>query len=250
MCNDKKKKMLDKVKKLLNLSSSPNKNEAILAASRAKEILDKYNLSMTDIDTPEIEENVYDTGSIKINNWMAYLANGISDSFNCKLYVVSGVRKTSWNPKGKNAKLVFVGSDLDLEIVNYVFNYLRTTINTMVVNYDRSLGKTSTNKKRLKNSYVLGLVVEINKKIEEFAKKDEENISEEVGATGKTGKELILIKKDAVAEYMDNMNLKKRSRGGSKVNSEAFNKGSDDGKNVNINRGVCNTGTAPKRIGA
>lgn len=249
MSNDKKKKMIEKVKKLLSLSDSPNEHEAILAARRAKDILDKYNLTMTEIDTPEINENVYDTGSIQIKNWLAFLANGVAKNFNSQIYMVKGIRKTNWNRNGKNAKLVFVGSELDLEIVNYVFGYLKKTVETMTDNYLKSLpNRTNINKKTLKNSYVLGLVSEINKKITEFAKKDD--VSDEMSASGKTGKELIIIKKDAIGEFLKDKNLKSKKRNTSKVNGEAYNKGGADGKNVSINRGVYGSnGSAQKVIG-
>ena len=46
-----KEEVLSKVRKLFELSNSPNENEAALAAAKARELLARYNLSIADLPT-------------------------------------------------------------------------------------------------------------------------------------------------------------------------------------------------------
>ena len=52
-----KEKVIDRVKKLLNLANSDNENEAKLAAGNASKLLTKYNLSMQEVNVNRDYEN-------------------------------------------------------------------------------------------------------------------------------------------------------------------------------------------------
>ena len=65
MTREEREKLFDKIRKLMALSHSPNEHEAALAAARAREILDKYDLSLTEVEMSgeEIIEHRVDTGT-------------------------------------------------------------------------------------------------------------------------------------------------------------------------------------------
>jgi hypothetical protein len=55
---EERERVYDKVRKLLALSKSPNEHEAALAAERAREILDRYQISLAEVDEKEFTEIV------------------------------------------------------------------------------------------------------------------------------------------------------------------------------------------------
>ena len=111
-------KIIDKVKKILALSSNnPSEEEAQAAALKVQKLLAEYNLSMSDLDTneefkPAIEE-VY-TGVDKSFKYL--LANTIADNFRCKTYV-----------SGNRRQIYFFGHEADCKIAREVFQYLFKT---------------------------------------------------------------------------------------------------------------------------
>ena len=50
---EKKKRIIDKIRKLLRLSRSSNEHEAAAAAAKAQELLSEYNLSLDSMITEE-----------------------------------------------------------------------------------------------------------------------------------------------------------------------------------------------------
>ena len=81
-------KLIDKIKKLLALSSSPIKAESELALQRAKELMEQYGIiSLTDDKKEAIVERLYEYPAGKLNRDFQYnlvsIASSISQMFNC-----------------------------------------------------------------------------------------------------------------------------------------------------------------------
>lgn len=84
--------ILEKIRKLLALSESPNEYEAALAAARARALLDKYDLSMDEVEV-RAEEVLLHTVSTGVNKpylWMGHLASDVGFAFNCRVFKAMG----------------------------------------------------------------------------------------------------------------------------------------------------------------
>lgn len=247
-----KKKLLEKVKKLMALSSSPNEHEAALAAERAKEILDKYNLSLSEVEIGEIEDKKYDLGITKVQNWQLNLANCTAKTFNCQSYYTKGYGSMT-------AKLYFVGNEADVEVVEYFYSYLTRVIRKLTTPHIRSLKipkemgpetdwlSPTRFRKKHRFSYYESLVDTLRSKLSTFAKKEGEDSSTS-SSTGLTGKEIIKVKKDAVKEYTDNKSLKSRKSRGNSLYAGSYNSGQEKGEEVNLHRGVGGSGKETKLL--
>ena len=72
-----KKIIIERISKLLSLAnhSRSNEHEAANAASKAKELLEKYNLTLTDLELKEVGERVFDTEKKKLEVWEEFLCS-------------------------------------------------------------------------------------------------------------------------------------------------------------------------------
>lgn len=118
---NKQEELIEKIKKLLALSSSSNENEAMLAMQKAQELMVKYSINRGDIDASEVEDKKVVTEIVIANKgrimwYESDLARIVSDNFRC-VYFTRGI-------KGNRCRnLCFMGLETDVEICKWVFNY-------------------------------------------------------------------------------------------------------------------------------
>ncbi|MBD2629169.1 DUF2786 domain-containing protein [Trichormus variabilis] len=87
MINKDKTEIINKIRKLLALSDSPNENEAIVAAQKANELLVKYNISLGDVHSSEStfsKQVVYVYK--KATSWKGQLCAGVAFFNFCVAY--------------------------------------------------------------------------------------------------------------------------------------------------------------------
>ena len=118
-----REEIIEKIKKLLRLSESSNEHEAALAASKAREFLTLYNLSLADLSIEDLYEKlgiieVPTTDMIKLEDWSQVLAFHIARVFDC--YVIGMGTEL--------ASIVFIGFPSDAEVAAYTFEFLRRKI--------------------------------------------------------------------------------------------------------------------------
>lgn len=171
-----KEKIIEKVKKLLELSRSTNENEAALAAIRAREILDKYNLQMKEIETHDkgMKEKSLNAAKNHVPKWMADLGMTVARNYNCYLTI-----------SHKAGIIDFYGTDNELAVAEYTFVYLRGELERLAKeNHEVNKGRMgSVHWKAWRTSYYLGAVHAINMKLEEH-KKSQKRQEEYQEATG------------------------------------------------------------------
>lgn len=122
-----RERMIDKIRKLLALASSPNENEAAAANEKAQALLLEYNLSMSDVETTEDEVGDEPVtadvnGVTSAEPWRRPLANAIAQMYFCK-YVY-------WTQNGKDTH-TFIGTKVNAEVTKLMFDYLHETVNRL-----------------------------------------------------------------------------------------------------------------------
>ena len=75
-----------KIKKLFQLSNSPNENEAALALERAQKLMEEYNLTMSEVEgvkdagSNDIIDEKYNEKAKRFKKWETVLFGGVCES--------------------------------------------------------------------------------------------------------------------------------------------------------------------------
>lgn len=121
--------IVERIRKLLALSSSSNANEAAVAAAKAADLLQRYNLEMHQIEQKTntgsavidlqewVDEDKKDGIKFK-ERWVLQLANTLCNHFMCKAVVGRG-------------RLHFIGTQVNAESAHQAFLSLRISLLAM-----------------------------------------------------------------------------------------------------------------------
>lgn len=117
--------IVDKINKLLALSTSPNEHESAAAAAKVSTLLAQYNLSLSDlggISDEDFGEYVVESSKIMVT-WKMTLLQGIAHVNGC----------TSFYTNCKN--IMLVGYPASCVIVHNLYNYLSQTIERLAAEH-------------------------------------------------------------------------------------------------------------------
>lgn len=220
--------VLSKVTKLFELSKSPNENEAALAASKARELLSRYNLCMADLPSDDMKrsldvtETSVETGKL-LRNWVKGLLIHVAEGFDCS-HIIR--RRTGCNPV-----LSFIGTETDARVAACTFEFLCRELNRMA---DSALPRLSRdargwNTGSLRFSYLEGGVKRIGERFREQTRKVKE-------VERRTCTDLVLAKERLIRKYMNSTfsNIRKEYGRARTVSSLAFEKGYMDADRVEL----------------
>jgi len=220
---------VNKVKKLMALSSSSNINESELALARANQLIQKYNLSMIDNiheDDTELIEIKVDTVNRKTTK--VKILMDIMSKFS--VYVLySEIKKYHVNKRPtKIIDLLIVGSKANVEIAEYVYNYLNNEL-------DRLYKDSGLKGAGAKPSFMIGFR-------KEFINKNHTIQTETMTEDETTA--LVQYKDDidlkAVELFYSNDKLTCTRRSTYHYNSNAHSAGSEAGKRTTVNPSIRN----------
>lgn len=114
-------RVLDRVRKLLALATSPNVHEAALAASRAQALIDAHRLQgLLDAET-EDDAQIQDARETplasgrRLRKWKVVLAQQLAEMNGCVVYTAK---------VGREKRLVLVGTELDRAAVQALWDWL------------------------------------------------------------------------------------------------------------------------------
>jgi hypothetical protein len=207
----------------LALANSSNEHEAALAAAHAQRLLSEHNLGMADIEAshkPDKADKIELEAAKTLPKWLRHLSAGVCSTFDCQAV---------HHPA--NGKLTFIGVGADAQVAAYTFTYLVGTVKKLCSVYmKQQLNSTVTNRHRelMRQSYYLGVVSTI------AARLGEQKVSTPV-TTGA----LVPIKKALIKQAMNEIgSIRTMHSRRSYINSDAYFKGQNDGRQVGIHQGV------------
>ena len=218
--------IIEKVNKLLSLSSSSNANEAALAAAMANKLIDQYRLSESDLaqtqDDPLIQDDgfLYETG--RIVRWKSILAYVLSKHYGCALFnslILINGRKSS--------RYKLIGRKSDIEITKYMFNWLLLECQRLVKQEAYGNGKIFA------QSYCIGFVEGIRNQL----KSSREEISQQANQQAISR---INSREKEATDFMHKLHKLKNapSLKASQIDPMAFNAGMDRGKSLHLGKNV------------
>jgi hypothetical protein len=228
-----KPEVLEKIKKILALAvNNPNEEEAALAAAKARELLDKYNLSIKDLKEDMTIDNIEDC-YIKIENgiprWNRMLLYYVALYNDCTFY---------HHNLRDGYGMSIVGHNSDIEVFEYTYKYLKHMVEVLKSEVGIPAGMKIRN---YHDSYCYGIVEGLWNRM----RKDKEKTT----STGDSRALMVIDRKKAVDKWCDE-NLKLRSGRGSslKINYSAYAKGVADSVKIVLRKGVRSDGNGGNGI--
>lgn len=234
--------VLEKVRKLRTLATSSNLNEAANAAAAAERLIAEFRISEAqlsserNISQPIIraQSYLYETG--KITQWKSDLALKLSNHYGVYVYNELGSSATG----RKTSKYVMMGRESDIQILQYVFDYLMKEIvrlaDICVFTYGRGVSVE-------RNSFCLGAVDGIMNKLR--AEKD----AQESVATSAAMVLLNNRRAEAKAYTEGSIKLiKHKSASHGRFSSKHYQDGKQEGAKIQINPGMSGS-NGPKQLG-
>jgi hypothetical protein len=209
-------------------------DEALSAAAKVAELLDRYDLSLTDVEMREApcERLEYETRRkkrIPIDGCIGAVAHFCD----CRV----------WREKNQTgeARYVFFGLRSDIAVAVYLTEVIDTAIRTELGRYKTSLEYARFRHKErhmANSSFALGMVASIEDKL--TAMKDRRD-----DANRSTGRGLVILKTAIVDAELEKLDLNLRTQRGARrmVSTAAYEAGSIAGASLAINPGI---GEAPK----
>lgn len=148
--------VVEKIRKLLALSQSPNVHEAALAAQRAREMMDEHGIECADLADPDpvASRTLESTWTKKA--WYCKLVTGVAKSCFCQTAVISDKR-------GQPASLTMWGRPTDMAAALLLVEWLRREIMRLA---DRD-GRFQP--REWKESFYVGAVDEVLRRLEHRA---------------------------------------------------------------------------------
>ena len=217
----------DKIRKLLQLATSDNVNEAALAMSMAQNLIDKHNLEMAELsETQDVKfeeiieatEPLFSAG--RIPGWKSILANILAVHNNCRIVIVKGMGTRS----ERETQLKIYGRESDIDHVRFLFAYALDQLTRL--SFIPCIGEGH----RFKDSWYHGAVTGIKDKLDE-SKNNLLSISTKfaVNKYHQLGSEVNDFIKDRYGKL-------KSCKSNSRIDSKAYSDGRKVGRDINLGR--------------
>lgn len=167
-------KIIGRVKKMLALAndSGASEGERDNALRMAYNLIAKYNLSMSSIESHGEESRVDESGSFRGQPWVVSVVSSVAQLFFCKYYFVK--------KKGMNYDHHFVGKDSNAVTARYMAEFVVTSIIAQGRKESRAIGESSA----WRRSFFMGAADRIRSRIIELRKEEGDSNKKDVASGG------------------------------------------------------------------
>jgi hypothetical protein len=234
-----KKKLVDRVRKLLALGESDNANESAAAMAAAQRLMTQHSIESAmleepeEVETPEEPITIFDAFDDALDNstrtkvtWKTRLSVALARHNACKVYLKGGA-------------IHLVGRPTDVATIRYFYKYCVREVERLTKAQGRGHGRTWY------NNYRLGVVETIGEKLRAMKKDLLGEMREKANRSGGTA--LVLVN-NAIAKHEErtkqvtlhvkqNMKLRAGRTSYSRYDGNARQKGRRDGRSINLNGG-------------
>lgn len=228
------------------LENGATEAEALAAAAKARELMDRHRLTQSDIEieAEPIDDIWIDRPTAQKLSAVDLCATGISKYCGTKSWYEFRNGKRLWR---------VIGLKADAEMARYLYTMLADTIARETDRFikanpvEKLEWKTPAENAhrtiKVKQSFAVGMARRINSRLHEMAR------NAEATAKTSTGTALVVVKDHAVGGYFDTLGIRfSGSLGGPQArNADAYHAGQEAGAKVNLSRPV--SGQAQGRIG-
>ncbi len=207
------------------IANGCTEEEALSAAAKVAELLDRHDLSLSDLELREspCEQSAIETGK-KQRQPISACIPAIADYCDCKV----------WREKDeKGIRYVFFGLRPSIEMARYVHDVVAVAMQTAWTEYARKQRMIRYAQDE-KGSFLLGMAISIANRLSAMkAERDEANRAE-------TGRDLVVVRHAVVEAEFAKLDLKLRQGRGSgkKVAANAFEAGQSAGQSLTLHPAV------------
>lgn len=236
MNNDNLHKVIDKIRKLLAMSTSPNPEEAASFLSKAKQLMFEYNISEQDVN-----ESVSDIIEIDFvlahsnEDYLVKFSYWISKAFNVKSIMIKRNIGTDRIKFEKNIR--FIGKVSDVAVSSFIFSYISDVLETKSNEYIKYI-KSHTNSAKVKKEFCLGFVEAVCQKLKLL---EEQEALKMTVTDVENSKALVCTTNALINQYMNEKYGEKLHEGNDKtekVDAKNFENGFIEGEKQGLYRGV------------
>jgi len=222
--SDPEDKIMLRVRKLMALAESRNRYEAEAAMAKSRELIKKYNIDLLKRNEARHFKSIF-VGKPALRHFReAYHLSHLLDEF----YFVQGL----WVPayvleRGKMGRVLEItGTVRNLEISEYIYNFITFFIDHRWENYNRDKG---LNRYR-KTDFAVGIIEGFRTKL----------AAEDKKRKGSGRKALVMVKDPVLREYMGYRypHTTRFSRGGASQDRGVLTDGMDLGRRMVISKGI------------
>jgi hypothetical protein len=225
--------LVQKLQALQNMTvaNGCTESEALVAAGKAAELLERYGLSMEELKAvaPDqlCDQNSVNCGRPRHTHEVQFLAPVIAQFTKTK----SWVTRTS-----SEVQITFFGLKADVQIATYLFNVFRTAMETEWTLYWACHGvEQHVHRRTTRRSFMLGMSKRLRARICQLI---EETKSAPVPSESR---EIVVLRAEVVEKAFEDLNLRFRKRRQTiprTFDSKAFAAGQIAGDNVSISSGA------------
>lgn len=227
MTDTAKDRLIDKIKKLLAVTSEAGATEAeaVAAALAAQRLMVAHDISERELwaEVPEVIEEI-SVGSVRMD-WKKSLLSVVARSYRCSCYLAGG---------GKTFQGIFVGRSSDASAAKLVFESL--------ANLGQKLSKKAGEARKQEAAQAQADLYGYESLKEDYVKRwlNQEAaktrtsflagfVSGVASVLDKQTRELLVLVPSEVADYMDDMNLTSHKRRKKSYGSDAYERGRLEG---------------------
>lgn len=224
------------------VSNGCSEHEAMSAAVKAGELMDFYNLQITDID---IRETKCRHLKVELNTVIGGKLDGCTVSIgkfcDCKTWFTRG-QKEYKGPITQSATYNFFGLEQDIEMAEYIYKILDRAIEAELKGFKKSIVyKNAHRKKAASKSFAVAFCCRIARRLNKMKSERDAELAKKEDALERTGRAIMVIKQDHIeAEFESELGftLTARKTQRRSYNADAYSAGAAAGDRVNLNKGV------------
>lgn len=237
-------RLMARIDKLLELSSSPNEAEAAAAAAKVRELLVKYNLEIEDVrgksakpNARIVLEKIVPPKNGRRQQWEVALQGAIANAYFCRAI-------------HSQLKFYFIGEEADVEVAAFTFSQLQARLETMAAEathkhgiwYQEMYGVSSRwatgdhHPKAWRTNWLRGAVEGIRAKLWEERRKDTDQVTA-----------LVRVKNQAIEPYVQQLHPHLVGYEMSGTGGAGYRDGYNTGRSMDINPGL--SGSPMKQLG-
>lgn len=221
-----KEKIIEKLKKLFALGTSPNHHEAEAALAKAAAIMTEHNISTADVDLSEqggiTEERMPAKGQEK-TTWAFALADACGMLYGCQTLRMRCAAQT---------QLRWVGTPLDVAAARMTFSHLMGSWRSIVKVDFGNRNEIALTMEKFKRSHLRGFYIAIARRVLSLVAKQKEVVH------SATGRDLLVIKNAAINDFLSAEKIEEMRTRRTEVNREAFSAGLARGADIALHGAV------------
>ena len=220
-------KIIERIRKLYAMAQDTSSaNEAAIAAKRARSLMDKHGVQLSDLETSDMAQQTTDTAYRALPSWYGILSLGVARYNDC---IVSRI----------GAKITFSGYDVDVTGSVLMLDYLITSMERHLKDHKQCTGLTS---RAESGSFRIGYASDMQQRLTTMA---DERKAEQMQAAkaqaqaandGSTALVLVEEKTKMVAEKFGRQRIK--SNRASYRSASGYSAGAKASQRTNINKQV------------